>query len=413
MKLKDTGLTAEDLKAKAKKYMIETYERFNFVADSASGVYMYDENGPPYLDIYAGIAVNSIGNCNEKVVKAVKEQAATIMQTFNYPYTVPQALLAEKICTTLGMDKIFYQNTGTEANEAMIKMARKYGVEKYGPNHYNIVTAEKSFHGRTFGAMSATGQPDNACQIGLGGMVPGFTYAPYNDLQAFKDACTENTIAIMIEPVQGEGGVNPATPEFMTGLRKFCDEKHILLLLDEIQTGWCRTGAVMSYMNYGIKPDIVSMAKAMGGGMPIGAICATAEAAKAFTAGSHGTTFGGHPVCCAASLAAITEMLDRDLAGNAKKMGAYFMSKLAALPHVKEVRGQGLMVGVEFTDLNSVEIKHACFDRKLLITAIGSNVIRMVPPLIRKRSQGRYGMRLRSVQLDSDGRGSQKRRHCR
>ena len=169
----------------------------------------------------------------------------------------------------------------------------------------------------------------------------------------------------------------------------------------------------MSYMNYGIKPDIVSMAKAMGGGMPIGAICATTEAAKAFTAGSHKTTFGGHPVCCAASLAAITEMLDRDLAGNAKKMGAYFMSKLAALPHVKEVRGQGLMVGVEFTDLNSVEIKHACFDRKLLITAIGSNVIRMVPPLIRKCSQGRYGMRLRSVQLDSDGRGSQKRRHCR
>lgn len=413
MKLKDTGLTAEDLKAKAKKYMIETYERFNFVADSASGVYMYDENGTPYLDFYAGIAVNSVGNCNEKVVKAVKEQAATIMQTFNYPYTVPQALLDEKICTTLGMDKIFYQNTGTEANETMIKMARKYSVEKYGPNHYNIVTAEKSFHGRTFGAMSATGQPDNACQIGFGGMVPGFTYAPYNELQAFKGACTENTIAIMIEPVQGEGGVNPATPEFMTGLRKFCDEKHILLLLDEIQTGWCRTGAVMSYMNYGIKPDIVSMAKAMGGGMPIGAICATAEAAKAFTAGSHGTTFGGHPVCCAASLAAITEMLDRDLAGNAKKMGAYFMSKLAALPHVKEVRGQGLMVGVEFTDLNSVEIKHACFDRKLLITAIGSNVIRMVPPLIRKRSQGRYGMRLRSVQLDSDGRGSQKRRHCR
>ena len=382
MKLEDTGLTAEELKAKAKKYMIETYERFDFVADSAKGVYMYDEKGEPYLDFYAGIAVNSVGNCNEKVVQAVCEQAKTIMQTFNYPYTVPQALLAEKICTTLGMDKIFYQNTGTEANEAMIKMARKYGVEKYGPDHYNIVTAEKSFHGRTFGAMSATGQPDNACQIGFGGMVPGFTYAPYNDLQAFKDACTENTIAIMIEPVQGEGGVHPATMEFMTGLRKFCDEKGILLLLDEVQTGWCRTGAVMSFMNYGIKPDIVSMAKAMGGGMPIGAICATEEVAKAFSAGSHGTTFGGHPVCCAASLAAVTEMLDKDLAGNAKKMGKYFMDKLATLPHVREVRGQGLMVGVEFTDLNSVEVKHACFDRKLLITAIGSDVIRMVPPLI-------------------------------
>ncbi|MGN1223568.1 MAG: aspartate aminotransferase family protein, partial [Ruminococcus sp.] len=247
---------------------------------------------------------------------------------------------------------------------------------------YNIVTAAKSFHGRTFGAMSATGQPDNACQIGFGDMVPGFTYAPYNDLQAFKDACTENTIAIMIEPIQGEGGVNPATPEFMTGLREFCDEKGMLLLLDEVQTGWCRTGAVMSYMNYGVKPDIVSMAKAMGGGMPIGAICATEEVAKAFTMGSHGTTFGGHPVSCAAALAEIDELLDRDLAGNAKKVGAYFMEKLKELPHVKEVRGQGLLVGVEFDGLSSVEIKHACLDRKLLVTAIGSNIIRMIPPLI-------------------------------
>lgn len=382
MKLADTGLTARELKAKASKYIIETYDRFDFIADSAKGVYMYDENGDAYLDFYAGIAVNSVGNCNEKVVEAVKAQAETIMQSFNYPYTVPQALLAEKICTTIGMDKIFYQNSGAEANEAMIKMARKYGIEKYGPNKYNIVTAEKSFHGRTFGAMSATGQPDNACQLGFGDMTPGFTYAPYNDLEAFKNACTENTIAVMIEPVQGEGGVNPATMEFMTGLRKFCDEKGILLLLDEVQTGWCRTGAVMSYMNYGVKPDIVSMAKAMGGGMPIAAICATEEVSKAFTPGSHGTTFGGHPVCCAASLAAIEEMLDKDLAGNAKKMGAYFSEKLKTLPHVKEVRGQGLLVGVEFEDLNSVEIKHKCFDRKLLITAIGSNIIRMVPPLI-------------------------------
>ena len=382
MKLQETGLTAQDIKDKVNKYMIETYERFDFLADSAKGVHMYDENGTEYLDFYAGIAVNSVGNCNEKVVEAVREQAGEIMQTFNYPYTVPQALLAEKICTTIGMDKIFYQNSGTEANEAMIKMARKYGVEKYGPHKYNIVTAAKSFHGRTFGAMSATGQPDNACQIGFGDMTPGFTYAPYNDLQAFKDACTENTIAIMIEPVQGEGGVNPATQEFMQGLRDFCDEKGMLLLLDEVQTGWCRTGAVMSYMNYGIKPDIVSMAKALGGGMPIGAICATEEVSKAFTMGSHGTTFGGHPVSCAAALATVNEMMDKDLAANAKKMGAYFMDKLKTLPHVKEVRGQGLLVGVEFEDLNGVDVKHACFDKKLLITAIGSNIIRMIPPLI-------------------------------
>ena len=383
MRLKDTGLTVQDIRDKVDKYMIETYERFDFLAETAKGMYLYDEKGTPYLDFYAGIAVNSAGNCNEKVVAAVKDQVGDIMHTFNYPYTIPQALLAEKICTTLDMDKIFFQNSGTEANEAMIKMARKYGVEKYGPHRYNIVTAKESFHGRTFGSMSATGQPDNACQVGFGDMTPGFSYAPFNDLKAFEEACTEDTIAIMIEPVQGEGGVHPATQEFMQGLRKLCDERGMLLLLDEVQTGWCRTGAVMSYMNYGIKPDIVSMAKAMGGGMPIGAICATAEVAAAFTPGSHGSTFGGSPVSCAASLAEIDELLSRDLAGNAKEMGAYFMEELKKLPHVKEVRGQGLLVGVEFDDtVNAVEIKHGCFDRKLLVTAIGSSIIRMVPPLI-------------------------------
>ena len=214
-------------------------------------------------------------------------------------------------------------------------------------------------------------------------MTYGFSYAPYNDLQAFKDACTENTIAIMIEPVQGEGGVHPATMEFMKGLREFCDEKGMLLLIDEVQTGWCRTGAVMSYMNYGIKPDIVSMAKALGGGMPIGAICATEEVAKACTPGSHGTTFGGHPVSCAAALAEVNELLDRDLASNAKEVGAYFTEKLKTLPHVKEVRGQGLLVGVEFDDtISGVEVKHECIHRKLLITAIGAHIIRMIPPLI-------------------------------
>jgi len=386
MKLKDLGLTKQDIKDKVSKYMIDTYERFDFLAETAEGMYMYDEKGTPYLDFYAGIAVNNAGSRNPKVVAAVKDQVDDIMHTFNYPYTIPQALLAEKVCTTIGMDKIFYQNSGTEANEAMIKMARKYGIEHYGPNRYHIVTAKMGFHGRTFGAMSATGQPGNGCQVGFGPMTYGFSYAPYNNLQAFKDACTENTIAIMIEPIQGEGGVHPATYEFMTGLRKFCDENNMLLLIDEVQTGWCRTGQPMCYMNYGIKPDIVSMAKGLGGGMPIGAICATTEVATAFTPGSHGTTFGGHPVSCAAAYAEVNELLDRDLAGNAKEVGAYFMDKLKNLPHVKEVRGMGLMIGVEFDDtIGAVDVKHGAFDRKLLITAIGSHVIRMVPPLIASR----------------------------
>ncbi len=382
MKLKEAKMTALELKETVSKYMIDTYERFDFIAETAKDMYLYDENGTGYLDFYAGIAVNSAGSCNEKVVAAIKEQAEDIIHTFNYPYTIPQARLAKLICETIGMDKIFFQSTGTEANEAMIKMARKYGIEKYGPEHYHIVTARMGFHGRTYGALSATGQPDNACQTGLKPMLPGFSYADYNNLSSFQNACNDNTIAIMIEPLQGEGGVHPATKKFMQGLRKFCDEKGMLLLLDEVQTGWCRTGEVMGFMHYGIKPDIISMAKAMGGGMPIAAICATDEVARAFSLGSHGTTYGGNPVCCAASYAQIRELLDRDLAKNAKIIGAYFMEQLTKLPKVKEVRGMGLLVGVEFDGVNAAAVKHACLDRKLLITAIGSSIIRMIPPLI-------------------------------
>lgn len=402
MRLADTGLSAQDIRDKVERYMIETYERFDLVAESAKDQYLYDESGEAYLDFYAGIAVNSAGNCNERVVEAVVEQARTLMQTFNYPYTIPQALLAEKVCQTIGMDKIFYQNSGAEANEAMIKMARKYGIETYGPNRYHIVTAKMGFHGRTFGAMSATGQPGNGCQVGYGPMTYGFSYAPYNDLQAFKDACTENTIAIMVEPVQGEGGIHPATQEFMGGLREFCDQNEMLLLIDEVQTGWCRTGKVMSYMHYGIKPDIVSMAKALGGGMPIGAICATSEVAKAFSAGSHGSTFGGHPVSCAAALAQVEELLSRDLAGNAERVGGYLMERLATLPHVREVRGQGLMIGIEFDDaIDAIELKHECVRRHLLLTAIGNRVIRLVPPLIVTRDDCDAACRILEASIET------------
>ena len=386
MKVSESGYTREELLEIVDTYLAEQSRRWEFIEEKGDGMYVYAENGDRYLDFFAGIAVSSAGNANKKVAKAIADQAANVIHASNYAYTLPMILLAKKVCDTIGMEKIVFQNSGTEANECMIKMARKYGIEHYGPNRYHIVTAKMGFHGRTFGAMSATGQPGNGCQVGFGPMTYGFSYAPYNNLQAFKDACTENTIAIMIEPIQGEGGVHPATYEFMTGLRKFCDENNMLLLIDEVQTGWCRTGQPMCYMNYGIKPDIVSMAKGLGGGMPIGAICATAEVATAFTPGSHGTTFGGHPVSCAAAYAEVNELLDRDLAGNAKEVGAYFMDKLKNLPHVKEVRGMGLMIGVEFDDtIGAVDVKHGAFDRKLLITAIGSHVIRMVPPLIASR----------------------------
>ncbi len=383
MRLKDTGLTVADVRAKVSKYMIETYERMDFYADSAKGAYLYDQNGDAYLDFYAGVAVNSVGSCNEDVVKAVQDQTATIMHTFNYPYTLPQAILAEKICTAAGLDKIIYQNSGAEANEAMIKMARKYGVENYGPNKWHIVTAQKSFHGRTFAAMTATGQPDSAIQIGFGALTPGFSYAEYNNLDSFKAAITEDTIAVMIEPVQGEGGVFPATQEFMTGLRKLCDEKGIFLLLDEIQAGWNRCGTFMCYQGYGITPDAVSMAKAMGGGMPIAACCATDKLASAFNAGSHGSTYAGNPVACAAANAVFDYMQKTNLGAHCKEMGEYFMAALAKMPHVKLVRGRGLFVGVILEDgINAVEVKRQCVKNHLLVTAIGATIIRMVPPLI-------------------------------
>lgn len=382
MQLKDVNLTAEQVIEMTKKYMIETYERFPFVATKAKGMYLYDQNGEAYLDFYGGIAVNNAGSCNEKVVAAVQDQVADIMHTFNYPYTIPQAILAKLVCDTIGMDKIFFQNSGTEANEAMIKAARKYGVDNFGPDRYHIVSAIKGFHGRTYGAMAATGQTDNAIQTGFKPMLPGFSYAEYNNLESFKAACTENTIAIMIEPCQGEGGVKPATQEFMDGLRKFCDEKGMLLLLDEVQTGWGRTGKIMDFMNYNVKPDIVSMAKGIGGGMPIGAICCTNKVAAAMGAGTHGSTFGGSPVSCAGAYAQVKEILDRKLADNAAKVGDYFAKKLESLPHVKEVRHAGLLVGVEFDVPKALDIKHGCTDRKMLVTAIGTSVIRMVPPLI-------------------------------
>ena len=382
MKLKELEMTKEELIHDANTYLLELATRFDVVAETAKGMYIYDEKGEEYLDFFAGIAVNSAGNCNEKVVNAIIDQAKDMLHVSNYPYSIPMVKLAKLICENIDMHKVFFQNSGTEANEAMIKMARKYGIEKYGEEHYHIVTAKQSFHGRSYGALSATGQPDNACQNNVKPMLPGFSYADFNDLESFKAACTKDTTAIMVEPVQGEGGVYPATKEFLQGLREFCDENDILLLFDEVQTGWGRVGSLMGYMAYGVKPDALTMAKAMGGGMPIGAVCVNEKAATAYTAGCHGSTFGGNPVCCAAAIAEIQEIIDNNLADNAAKMGDYFMGLCASLDGVKEVRGKGLLMGVEFEQPIAMEVKHQCFERHMLITAVSGNIIRMVPPLI-------------------------------
>ena len=376
-----------------------------FGIDHASGSYLYTDDGRKILDFGSGIAVNNLGHNYPTVVKAAHEQLDKMVHCcHNLFHYEKETALAERIVGLMGGGyKVYFSNSGAEAVEGAVKLA-KYATERPA-----IIAFKGSFHGRTMMCTSLTAS-NSAYRKHYEGLVPSIYFAEYPKLfgtpykmedgkcpkqyftqfdDIFKRLVDPYSVAaILMEPVQGEGGVHPATQEFMTGLREFCDENGMLLLIDEVQTGWCRTGAVMSYMNYGIKPDIVSMAKGLGGGMPIGAICATEEVAKAFTPGSHGTTFGGHPVSCAAAYAEVGELLDRDLAGNAKKMGDYFSEKLAKMPHVKEVRHQGLLVGVEFDDaVSGVEVKHACLDRKLLITAIGAHTIRMVPPLIVNEEQ--------------------------
>ncbi len=381
MDLKSTGKTKEEIKELYNTYFYETFARFDFVADQGEDDYIIDENGRRYLDFMAGIAVNSAGHCNKKVVEAIREQCGQLMHASNYCYTVPQAMLAERVCKAIGMEKIYYQNSGAEANEVMIKLARKYGKDNYGPNRYHIVTAKNSFHGRTLATLAATGQPGTAIQNNYDPLIPGFSYAEFNNLKSFEDACTKDTIAIMVEPVQGEGGVIPATEEFLKGLRKLCDERDMLLLFDEVQTGWGRTGSLMAFMGYGVKPDCVSMAKAMGGGMPIGAMCTSAKLALTFGPGAHGSTYAGNPVACAASYAQIGEIIDEKLPENADKVGAYFREKLSKLPCVKEVRGRGLMIGVEFEKDIATDVKYRASEEGLLITAVRPTVIRLVPPL--------------------------------
>ena len=380
MKLKDTGLTAQDIKDKVKKYMIETYERFDFIAETAEGMYLYDENGTPYLDFYAGIAVNNAGSRNPKVVAAVKDQVDDIMHTFNYPYTIPQALLAEKVCKTIGMDKIFYQNSGTEANEAMIKMARKYGIEKYGPNRYHIVTAKDGFHGRTFGAMSATGQPGNGCQVGFGPMTYGFSYAPYNDLKAFKDACTENTIAIMIEPVQGEGGVVPLEQKFVDAIFELCAERDVLTISDEVQTGVGRTGKFLAGDNFGKKADIITLAKGIAGGIPMGACLSGDKCAGVLTPGTHGSTFGGNPIACAGAIEVLKKAADPIFLSQVADKGRYIAEKLKEIPEVESVTGMGLMIGIKLKTKNAKDILNAALEHGLLILT-AKEKLRLLPPL--------------------------------
>ena len=368
--------------ATADKYLYGNHARMPIVMDRGEGCWVWDLDNNKYLDFVGGIAVNGLGHHHPAIVEAL-DRAKDMMHCSNYYYNEPAVQVCKLICENSCFEKVLFANSGAEANEGQIKLARKYAVDHGHPERYVVISMLKSFHGRTFGAMTATGQPESAIQKGFGDLTPGFTYAEYNNLDAFKAAYVEGkTCAIMFEPVQGEGGVFPATDEFIQGIRKFCDEKGILMLLDEVQAGWGRCGDFMCYMTYGIKPDVVSMAKAMGGGMPIGGLACTDRVATAFGPGTHGSTYAGHPVSCAASLAVLRELKAGKWPENAKKVGDYFAAELAKMPHVVTVRHRGLFVGVVLEDgINAVEVKRHCIKNHFLVTAIGANSIRMVPPL--------------------------------
>lgn len=348
------------------------------------GMHLWDTEGKMYTDFLAGIAVNALGHAHPKLVEAIKEQAEKLLHCTNLYYIEPQAKLAKMLVENSCADKVFFANSGAEANEGAIKLAKIYFYKKGMSEKYEIITLKNSFHGRTLTTVAATGQ--EKYQKPYHPLVPGFKHIPLNDIHALESAISENTCAIMLEPIQGESGVHPVTTEYLQAVRKLCDEKDILLIFDEIQTGLGRTGKLFAYEHSGVEPDIFTLAKALGGGVPIGAICAKDHVAQAFAPGDHGSTFGGNPLACAAALAVLNTLFDEHLVENAQEMGEYFSSKLCELKNkhaiIADIRGKGLMLGVQLSVDKAADIKKCCFEKGYLIGSVGTNILRLLPPLI-------------------------------
>lgn len=374
------------------QYLCQTYARFPVAFVRGEGCRLWDAEGKEYLDLFASLAVMNLGQCHPAVVKAVQEQVATLTHISNLHHTVPQARLAELLCKNSFGDKVFFCNSGAEANEAAIKLARKYGVDKRD-GRYEILTALGSFHGRTMATIAATGQ--EKVRQGFGPVLAGFRYVAYDDLAAMEAAVSDKTVAILVEPIQGEGGVVMPQPGYLKGLRDICDRHGLLLIADEVQVGIGRTGKLFAYEHSGIEPDIMPLAKALGGGIPIGAMVARAEVAESFSLGSHGSTFGGNAVACAAGVAVIETLLNAGVLENCQKMGAYFFSKLQALKEqfsfITEVRGQGLILGAEL-NREGAGIASTCLEEGLLINCAAGKVLRFIPPLIITKDQIDQGM---------------------
>ena len=351
------------------------------VLERGEGARVWDVDGKEYLDFTSGWAVNNVGHCNEEVAKAISVQARTLLQTSNQFYSIPQLKMAQILVDNSCLDKIFICNSGAEANEGAIKLAKKYG-KKNKNDAYEIITALNSFHGRTMMNVSATGQPHY--QELFEPIPAGFTHVPFNDLEAVKQSTGDNTVAVMIEPVQGEGGVNVPSVEYLRGVREWCDDNQILLIFDEVQTGLGRLGTLFGYQSFEVEPDIMTLAKGLGGGVPIGAFMAK-NSACAFDPGDHGSTFGGNPLTCAAAHASTKYLIENDIAANAAKMGEYLGDGLRKLQSnyefITDVRGMGLLWAVEFDSDLTPDVIPACNEAGILMNPMRPNAIRLMPVL--------------------------------
>jgi acetylornithine/N-succinyldiaminopimelate aminotransferase len=368
------------------KYYMNTFgSRIPVAFSKGQGIHLLSTEGEKYTDFFSGIAVNSIGYSHPTFIDMVTKQVSDLVHCSNLYYIESQALLAKELVENSCADKIFFANSGAEANEGAIKLARIFYKKLGMPEKYEIITLQKSFHGRTITTLSATGQEKYAKPFEP--LTKGFKKVPINDFAALEEAITENTCAVMLEPVQGESGVYPCEQEYLKKVRKLCTEKNLLLIFDEVQTGIGRTGKLFGYQNYGTEPDIFTLAKALGGGIPIGAVCAKDNVAKAFTPGEHGSTFGGNPLACTAGLAVMKIMKEEKLPENAAKLGSYIKSKLLAMasagyPVISEIRMAGLMIGIELNKPIAPAVKTKMFEKKYLIANVGENILRILPPLI-------------------------------
>lgn len=364
------------------EYIMNTYGRFDLEITRGEGVYLYDENNKKYLDFTSGIAVNSLGYCDKDLINAVIEQLNKFNHCSNLYYSKPQVDVAKMLVDNSCFEKVFFCNSGAEANETMIKISKKFGKTK-GNNCTKIITMKNSFHGRTTGALTATGQLKY--QKSFTPLLPDFEYAEFNNLDSVKKLIDDKVCAIIVEPVQGEGGLYPANIEFLKGLREICDKNNILLGFDEVQCGIGRIGTLFAYQTFGVEPDMVAMAKGLAGGLPVGACAAKGTAANTLTISEHASTFGGNPISMASAKVVLDKLINKGVLQNVVEIGAYLKDKLLELkakyPFIKDVRGKGLMLGVE-VDGCAKEIISKIMNKGLLVISAGENVIRFVPPLI-------------------------------